>query len=131
MPGVPSKADASEDALFWQDEVLQAMYWMTKEGVGERFDRDGLARFLDGPEDQVEEALDRLESKGYLEPGSGGYTFTAEGERQAGRRFSEAFDDIQGFDASHTNCGPDCWCHDVDRADEPCPSEDDHGHDHA
>lgn len=122
-------AETSKDALFWQDEILQAMFWMTKEGIEDRFGVETLTSFLDGPETAIEDALDRLERKSFVETAGDGYTFTDEGERQAKRRFAEAFHDIQGFDTSHTNCGPDCWCHDVDHADEACPS--DHDHDHA
>lgn len=124
------EAEAAEDSLFWQDEILQAMFWMTKEGIRSRFGPDSLTRFLDGPEAAIEAALHRLAKKGYVEPGDGGYIFTDEGERQAKRRFAQAFHDIQGFDTSHTNCGPDCWCHDLDHADEPCPNDPDHDHDH-
>lgn len=128
MAGAAEDSETAEDALFWQDEILQAMFWMTKEGIQETFDATQLTSFLDGPRDPIAGALERLEVKGYVEADGSGFVFTAEGERQAKRRFAEAFHDIQGFDTSHTNCGPDCWCHDVDRAEDPCPSEHDHAH---
>lgn len=129
MPEASERSETAEDALFWQDEILQAMFWMSKEGIQDRFGTEGLVGFLDGPEDAIAEALERLERKGYVDTSEGQFAFTDEGERQAKRRFAQAFHDIQGFDTSHTNCGPDCWCHDVDRAEDPCPSE--HDHDHA
>lgn len=128
VPATSGTPDPADDALFWQDEILQAMFWMTKEGIEDRFDTEILTRFLDGPEDAIQDALGRLERKGYVDPEGQGYTFTDEGEHQAKRRFAQAFHELQGFDTSHTNCGPDCWCHDVDHTQDPCPSE--HGHEH-
>lgn len=131
VPATAEDPGSADDALFWQDEILQAMFWMTKEGIQESFDPGTLTGFLDGPEPAIRKAFERLEAKGYLDPQPKGYTFTEEGEHQARRRFAQAFHDLQGFDTSHTNCGPDCWCHDVDHSQDPCPSEHDHDHAHA
>lgn len=118
------------DELFWRAEVLEAMYWMVGEGIQEAVAPTDLRGFLDAPEGVIEEMFDRLEGRDYIRPADGGYVFTGQGETEAKRRFADEFADIQGFDASHTDCGPDCWCHDPDHAEEECPSEHDHQHAH-
>lgn len=116
-----------DDELFWRDEVLEALYWMQGEGIAETVDADGLERFLQGPRDRIAGTLEDLVGTGHVERADGGYALTDKGRDVAGRVFHDDFGDIQGFGASHTQCGPDCWCHDVDHADDPCPGDE---HDH-
>lgn len=126
-------SDASEgefDALFWRDEVLEATYWMLGEGIEEAVAPGDLRGFLDAPEGTVERTFADLDEKGLVRETSRGYVFTDRGEREASRRFADEFSNMRGFDASHTDCGPDCWCHDPDHAEDACPSEHDHSHAH-
>lgn len=124
---VDTRSEA-EEALFWRDEVLEATYWMVEEGIADRVGVDDLVGFLDCGADRIRSTLEDLVESGHLEPADGGYAFTDKGEAAAARAFEASFHDIQGFGETHTQCGPDCWCHDVDHADDPCPSE---THDHA
>lgn len=129
-----SDASADEfDELFWRDEVMEAMYWMLGEGIEDAVAPSDLRGFLDASPGVVERTFETLEESDHLRPVDGGYVFTDRGDREAARRFADEFSDVQGFDKAHNDCGPDCWCHDADQADEPCPS-DDHahgpGHDH-
>ena len=120
------------DDLFWRDEVMEAMYWMLGEGIEDAVDPADLRGFLDAPPDVLDRTFETLEDGGHLEAIDGGYVFTDRGDREAARRFADEFGDIQGFDEAHNDCGPDCWCHDPDYAEEACPSEEhDHGHEHA
>ena len=119
----------SLDELFWRDEVLEAMYWMIGEGIETAVAPADLRGFLDAPSDEVERTFAGLEDDGFVRDTDRGYVFTERGERAARRRFADEFADIQGFDAAHTDCGPDCWCHDPDHGEDECPSE--HEHDHA
>ncbi|WP_306052126.1 hypothetical protein [Natronococcus wangiae] len=116
------------DELFWRDEVLEAMYWMIGEGIEEAVATGDLRGFLDAPADVVERTFADLEARERIRETPRGYVFTESGEREAKRRFADEFAEMQGFTASHTDCGPDCWCHDPDHAAEECPSEHDHAH---
>lgn len=122
--------DEEFDGLFWRDEVLEAMYWMIGEGIEEAVAPSDLRGFLDAPSEVLEQVFADLEDRQQVRKTPQGYVFTDGGEREAKRRFADEFDDIQGFDASHTDCGPDCWCHDPDHAEDECPSEHDHPHAH-
>ena len=121
------------DELFWRDEVLEATYWMLGEGIEEAIAPADLRGFLDAPPGVLEDTFADLAERAYVRDTAHGYVFTEEGEREAKRRFADEFAAIQGFDASHADCGPDCWCHDPDHATEECPAEHDHhdGHGHA
>lgn len=117
------------DDLFWRDEVLEAMYWMIGEGIEEAVAPADLQGFLDAPDDIVQRTFSTLEEGAYIRETAHGYVFTEFGEKEAKRRFADEFADIRGFDASHTDCGPECWCHDPEHAEDECPSE--HPHEHA
>lgn len=116
--------------LFWRDEVLEATYWMLGEGIEEAVAPADLRGFLEAPDGVVAETFADLDEKGLVRETPRGYVFTDRGEREAGRRFTDEFADITGFDASHTDCGPDCWCHDPDHATDECPSDRAHQHTH-
>jgi hypothetical protein len=124
--------DAGEeyDELFWRDEVLEATYWMVGEGIEETVAPADLRGFLDAPPGTIERTFADLAERDLVRETDRGYVFTDDGEAAASKRFAAEFADIQGFDTSHTDCGPDCWCHDPDHAEEECPSEHDHA-DHA
>jgi hypothetical protein len=116
------------DRVFWRDEVLEATYWMVGEGIEEAVAPADLRGFLDAPPGVLEATFGDLAEREYVRDTAHGYVFTERGEREARRRFADEFAGIQGFDAAHTDCGPDCWCHDPDHAAEECPSEHDHAH---
>jgi hypothetical protein len=116
------------DYLFWRDEVLEATYWMVNEGIESTVSPATLGGFLDATDEVLATTFDRMVDQELVDPTDDGYVLTDRGEREAKRRFVEEFGDIQGFGQSHADCGPDCWCHDVDHADEECPSHEDHPH---
>lgn len=119
--------EGGPEQLFWRDEVLEATYWMMGEGIEEAVGAEDLRGFLDAPDGTIERTFADLEEKDLVRETARGYVFTERGEREAGRRFTDEFADIRGFDASHTDCGADCWCHDPAHAEDECPS--DHEHD--
>jgi hypothetical protein len=125
-----SASSGEHDKLFWRDEVLEATYWMLGEGIEEAVTPTDLRGFLDAPPGIIEETFADLEEHAYVRDTARGYVFTEDGETEAKRRFADEFAGIKGFDTSHTDCGPDCWCHDPDHADEECPSDHDHQHAH-
>lgn len=116
------------DELFWRTEVLEAMYWMVGEGIESAVAPPDLRGFLDAPSNEIERTFAILDDDGFVRDTERGYVFTEHGEQEARRRFADEFSDIQGFDTSHTDCGPDCWCHDPDHAEDECPSDHEHAH---
>lgn len=125
----PSKgASDGAEYLFWRDEILEAAYWMMNEGIESTVSPGDLSGFLDAGDETLQETFSRMTDQDLIQPADGGYVFTERGEYEAKRRFAEEFSDMQGFGESHTDCGPDCWCHDTDHAEETCPSHDDHSH---
>ena len=124
--------------LYWQDEILQVMYWLLGEGFAEEVTVVQLRRFLDGEPGVLEGNLRRLADTGLVEtgpgPGSAGtapgalaagdrmyYRLTRIGQEEARRRFIDEFRPLIGR-TGHGECSDDCWCHDPDHAGEPCPS---------
>lgn len=114
------------DELFWRDEVLEAMYWMVGEGIETAVAPGDLRGFLDAQSNEIRETFTSLANDDLVRDTDRGYVFTERGEREASRRFADEFADIRGFDTSHTDCGPDCWCHDPDHGEDECPSDHDH-----
>ena len=126
-----SASAGEHDDLFWRDEVLEATYWMLGEWIKEAVAPPDLRGFLDAPPGVIEDTFADLADRECVRGTDRGYVFTEHGEREAKKRFADEFAGIKGFDTSHTDCGPDCWCHDPEHAADECPSDHDHGHQHA
>lgn len=104
----PPKSEALR-ALFWRGEILQVMYWLKGEGLGEVVDADLLERFL-GVDAQLGMGyLDQLVTEQYLERAPGGYTLSEEGLREGRTEFALSFADLTR--PGHGECDADCWCH--------------------
>lgn len=104
----PPKSEALR-ALYWRSEILQVMYWLRGEGLGEVVDADLLERFL-GVEAAVGVGyLDRLVDDGYLEfaPG-GGYVMSESGLAEGKTEFALSFAELTR--PTHGECSADCWC---------------------
>lgn len=97
------------DALRVREEVLQAMYWMRSEGLGETPSAAELARFLAVPAETLTPYLERFVGEGYLEDSGDGYGLTALGIESGRRTFAEEFADLTR--PGHGECDADCWCH--------------------
>ena len=97
------------DALRVRDEVLEAMYWMAGEGLGETPGAEELARFLAVPAATLEPYLERFARDGYLVRDGEGYRLTALGADHGRRGFAEEFAGLTG--QAHGECDDDCWCH--------------------
>ena len=105
------RSDPLED-LRWRDELLQILYWMRGEGLGEAVSPGDLLPFLPGGEAQVREHLERLVAEGYARRVEGSpprYALTDLGVREGGRRFADAFAGLTR--QAHGECNdPDCLC---------------------
>jgi len=114
------KSSALDD-LYWQDEILQVMYWLLGEGFAEEVSVAELRRFLEGDPAILADNLDQLAESGLVLKGSNAYRLTDRGTEEAQRRFVDEFRPLLGR-TGHGECNDDCWCHDPDHAGEPCPS---------
>lgn len=113
---------AALEALFWRDEILQALYWLHGEGLADVVDAARLAELLVADRAVIDAQLDRLVAAGYLRIVGGGpsYRLTDLGRLEGGRSFRDEFEGLTR--QAHGECGSDCWCNDPEREGEPCPS---------
>jgi len=101
---------AVDEYLFWRDEILQVMYWMAGERLGDEVAAATVRTFLGGDEPALEALMAQLTEEGFLEPVPPGRHRLTEMGRSAGRRsFALEFEGLTG--QAHGECGPDCWCH--------------------
>jgi predicted transcriptional regulator len=118
-------------ALFWRDEILQVMFWLKGEGLGETVDPAVIERFLGVDASIGVRYLDRLVDEGLLDRSEdGAYRLTEKGETLGARGFAEEFSGLTR--PAHGECGPDCWCHASPEEAEACAAErlePDHDHD--
>ncbi|MFN2489499.1 MAG: hypothetical protein ABR529_07150 [Actinomycetota bacterium] len=109
-------------ALFWRDEILQLMFWIKGEGLGDSVDATILERFLGVGEHVGVQYLDRLVDEGLLtRDATGLYELTPDGQELGARVFSEEFSELTK--PAHGECGPDCWCHASPEEAEACIEE--------
>lgn len=93
-----------------QDEILQMMYWMRGEQLGERVNPEQLNRFLNVEGSTLTEALHALMLRGLVVQSDDCYSLTERGLVEAGRRFLDEFSAVLGKD-DHLSCSnPDCDC---------------------
>ena len=118
-----------QPSLFWQDEILQVMYWMQGEGFGEQVTMSELQKFLDAPLATLAENVQQLLIKGLVTLGSAEkYRLTEMGLREGGRRFADEFDGL--LQQGHYECNdPDCDCHSAENY-APCRATG-HSHEHS
>lgn len=107
-------------AIYWRDEILQLMYWMTGEGFGREFAASDLQKFLDAEDDVLLENLERMVSDGLIgRAGDGRYSLTSIGQNEGGRRFADEFEAM--IKPGHFECDePDCDCHSADSFGQAC-----------
>jgi hypothetical protein len=104
----PPKSEALR-ALYWRSEILQVMFWLRGEGLGDVVDAPLLERFL-GVEARVGLTyLDRLVADGFLERSATGYVLSETGIAEGRTEFALSFSDLTR--PSHGECSADCWCH--------------------
>lgn len=128
----PGETNQALDGLFWRDEILQVMYWLQGEGLGELVSAQDLQVFLEGDLSTIQFYLEQTAEEGYLvrHPGAAGmlndtrYSLSELGRKEGGRRFADEFSGMQK--SGHGECSADCACHQTgNHAD--CPS---HQHQH-
>lgn len=122
-------ARSGED-LRKQDEILQLLFWMRGEGLGEAVRPPDLRVFL-APEDELPDltpVFRRLVEKDLLEvvdrdsTADPAFRLTEQGILEGGRRFADEFADIAG--QAHGQCDdPECDCHDDPASAVQCHEE--------
>ncbi|HYY45080.1 MAG TPA: hypothetical protein VE975_07820 [Actinomycetota bacterium] len=109
-------------ALFWRDEILQVMFWLKGEGLGDRVDPLTLERFLGVDAQLASGYLDKLVEEGLLARGSDDlYELTDQGHLHGARVFADEFSELTR--PAHGECGADCWCHTSVEEAEACAAE--------
>lgn len=96
-------------ALYWRSEILQVMYWLRGEGLGEVVDAALLERFLGVDADVGVTYLEQLVRDGYLDAVPGGYRLSETGLAEGRTEFAMSFADLTR--PAHGECSADCWCH--------------------
>ena len=116
----------ADPSIFWQDEILQVIYWMRGEGFGEKASIPDLQRFLDASDEILAANLTQLGKNGLVElDETGKYELTAGGVKEGGRRFADEFDGM--LKQGHYECDdPDCDCNSPDAV--PCRAVHNHQH---
>jgi hypothetical protein len=104
----PPKSEALR-ALYWRSEILQVMYWLRGEGLGEVVDASLLERFLGVDASIGLGYLDRLAEDGYLDRAGSGYVLSPVGLEEGRTEFALGFADLTR--PAHGECSADCWCH--------------------
>jgi hypothetical protein len=114
--------------LYWRDEIMQIMYWLRGEGLGEVVNACDLMTFLDAEEALIAEQLQRLVEEGFalrVDGAQTGFALTEMGIKEGGRRFSEEFDELTR--QAHGECNnPNCDCHTL--GPQACLSQTAHQH---
>jgi hypothetical protein len=117
-----------DSLLFWQDEILQVMYWMLGEGLGNEVTVADLRRLLDTSDEMLEAALQRLSAISLVRLAApGAYQLTETGVVEGRRRFVDEFEGM--LRQGHYECkDPDCDCHSPEFAGS-CKAHLPHSHD--
>ena len=103
-----------QPSIYWQDEILQVMYWMRGEGFGEKVTVADLRKFLDTADEILVANLSELAKKNLVSFDiSDFYELTETGIKEGGRRFADEFEGM--LKPGHYECNdPDCDCNDPD-----------------
>lgn len=107
------------DAFRRRDELLEVMYWMRGERLGEEVAPADLCVFLGDTAEVLADDLAALAADGLVEPcapgadeigaDAGRFRLTAAGVKEGGRRFADSFAEMQP--PGHGECNrPGCVC---------------------
>ncbi len=116
----PPKSEALR-ALYWRSEILQVMFWLRGEGLGEVVDAALLERFLGVDAEVGTGYLDRLVEEGYLDRVGDGFMLSQQGLEEGATEFAMSFAELTR--PAHGECSADCWCHASIEEAEACAAE--------
>ncbi len=107
--------------MYWRSEILQVMYWLRGEGLGEVVDAELIERFLGVDASVGLSYLARLVDEGYLTRVDGGFKLSPHGVEEGKREFAASFAELTR--PAHGDCSADCWCHVSIEEAEACAAE--------
>lgn len=93
------------EELRLRDEILQVLYWLEGERLGEAATAQQVAVLVGFPSERVERLFMLMRSEGLL-LGDSTVRLTELGRKEGGRRFHDAFADLTR--SAHGACAPDC-----------------------
>ena len=98
------------DLLRAQDEILQMMFWMRGEHLGDSVSPEQLNRFLKVDPEEMDAALERLVARTLLVANGENFRLTERGIEEGKRRFMDEFSTVLGKE-THLACSdPLCGC---------------------
>jgi hypothetical protein len=102
----PRDTAQSIDYLHWRDEILQVMYWLNGEGLGDSPGAAQIQNFVGASEDIVTSTLTRMVEDGFVVLEAGGFRLSDFGRHEGGRSFEDEFHGLthQGHGECSTNC---------------------------
>ncbi|MCW3010010.1 MAG: hypothetical protein JWO90_414 [Solirubrobacterales bacterium] len=106
------------EVLRLRDEVLQAMYWMSSEGIAECPTAVELARFLALEPGTLGAFLGRFVAEGLLTTDGETFRLSEQGLANGKRTWADEMADLTK--PTHGECDADCWCHDSPEAAAEC-----------
>lgn len=112
----------SLDYLHWRDEILQVMYWLNGEGLGDAPSPAQIVNFVGASEDIVVSTLERMVEDGFVIREASGFRLSDFGRHEGGRSFEDEFHMLthQG----HGECSPNCeFCNGPGGDPSNCPSK--------
>ena len=108
--------------MYWRDEILQVVFWIEGEGLGDQVDARTVARFLGVDPDVAATYLDRIVEDGYLHrDAQHRYRLSEMGREDGSRIFAAEFAELTR--PGHGECGADCWCHASPEEADACHDE--------
>ncbi len=102
------KSDALR-AMYWRSEILQVLFWLRGEGLGDLVDPPTIERFLGVGAEVGIAYLDRLVEEDLLHRDGEWYTLSDLGLAEGATEFALTFDELMR--PAHGECSDDCWCH--------------------
>ena len=106
----------TKNPIYWQDEILQILFWMRGEGLGEVVTLEEINRFLTIEKSNLNDTVESLVEMGYLELSTNSKNIsevqlTEQGKKEGKIRFKEEFESFLGHE-DHMSCDdPNCDCH--------------------
>jgi hypothetical protein len=106
----------TENPIYWEDEILQILFWMRGEGLGEVVTLEEINRFLTIEKANLIKTVKRLMEMGYLELSTNSENIskvqlTVQGIKEGKIRFKGEFENFLGHE-DHMVCDdPNCDCH--------------------
>ena len=106
----------TKNPIYWQDEILQILFWMRGEGLGEVVTLEEINRFLKIEKSNLNDTVESLVEMGYLELSTNSENIsevqlTEQGKKEGKIRFKEEFENFLGHE-DHMVCDdPNCDCH--------------------